>query len=83
MKFWKRDKKPKRDKGVGMDKTIKVKWIKSANGRPGYQMKTIRGLGFKRLYQTRLLPDQPAIRGMVKRVNHLLEIVESAEGEQG
>ncbi len=66
-----------------MDKTIKVKWIKSANGRPSYQMNTIRGLGFKRLYQTRLLPDQPAIRGMISRVGHLVEIIESAEGERG
>ena len=66
-----------------MDKTIRVKWIKSAIGRPGYQMKTVRGLGFKRLYQTLELIDRPAIRGMIDRVSHLVKVVESSEGEQG
>ncbi len=66
-----------------MEKMIKVKWIKSAIGRPAYQMKTIRGLGFKRLYQTVLLIDRPAIRGMVERVSHLVEVIESSAGEQG
>ncbi len=59
-----------------MDRTIRVKWIKSAIGRPGYQMKTIRGLGFKRLYETLELADQPAIRGMVRRVGHLVDVEE-------
>jgi len=40
------------DKGFPMEKTIRVKWMKSAIVAPSYQMKTIRGLGFKRLYQT-------------------------------
>ncbi len=65
-----------------MDRTIRVTWIKSAIGRPGYQMKTIRGLGFKRLYETLELADQPAIRGMLRRVSHLVK-VESSEGERG
>ena len=66
-----------------MEKTITVRWKKSAIGQPSYQMKTIRGLGFKRLYQTLVLPDRPAIRGMARRVGHLLEVIESFEGEQG
>jgi large subunit ribosomal protein L30 len=65
-----------------MEKTISVKWKKSAIGRAGYQAKTIRGLGFKRLYQTLTLPDRPEIRGMVQRVGHLLEVIESSEGER-
>jgi large subunit ribosomal protein L30 len=59
-----------------MEKTIKVKWKKSACGRPEDQRKTIRGLGFRRLNQTLVLPDQPSIRGMINRVIHLLEVVE-------
>jgi large subunit ribosomal protein L30 len=66
-----------------MDKTIRVKWIKSAIGRPGYQIETIRGLGFRRLHQTLELIDRPAIRGMIDRVSHLVKVVESSEGEQG
>jgi large subunit ribosomal protein L30 len=57
-----------------MEKTITVKWTRSAIGRPDYQRKTIKGLGFKRLNQTLTLPDRPEIRGMIQRVNHLLEV---------
>jgi large subunit ribosomal protein L30 len=57
-----------------MEKTIRVKWIKSAIGRIENQKKTIRALGFKRLQQTLTLPDRPEIRGMIHRVIHLLEV---------
>jgi len=63
--------------------TIKVKWIRSVIGRPGNQRKTIRGLGFKRLNQILTLPDRPEIRGMIHRVDHLLEILEGSEREHG
>ncbi len=62
-----------------MEKKIKVKWVKSAIGKPSYQMKTIRGLGFTRLNQILNLPDQPAIRGMVNRVGHLVEVMDRSE----
>jgi len=63
--------------------TITVKWIRSVIGRPENQRKTIRGLGFKRLNQTLTLSDRPEIRGMIHRVNHLLEILEGSERENG
>ena len=59
-----------------MDKMIRVKWTKSAIGKPSYQLKTIRGLGFRRLHQTVTLLDRPEIRGMIGRVNHLLEVID-------
>jgi large subunit ribosomal protein L30 len=58
-----------------MEKTITVKWIRSGIGRPGDQKETIRGLGFRRLNQTLTLPDRPEIRGMIHRVDHLLEVM--------
>jgi large subunit ribosomal protein L30 len=64
-----------------MEKRIKVKWRRSFIGRPDSQRRTIRGLGFKRLNQTLLLPDRPEIRGMVHRVGHLLEVLEGSERE--
>ncbi|MGA2468702.1 MAG: 50S ribosomal protein L30 [Thermodesulfobacteriota bacterium] len=64
-----------------IEHTITVKWIRSVIGRPENQRKTIRGLGFKRLNQILTLPDQPEIRGMIHRVNHLLEILEGSERE--
>jgi large subunit ribosomal protein L30 len=57
-----------------MDKTITVKWVRSAIGRIDDQKKTIRGLGFKRLHQTLTLLDRPEIRGMINRVLHLVEV---------
>jgi len=59
-----------------VEKTIAVKWVKSAIGKPAYQKKTIRGLGFRRLNQTLILPDQAQIRGLVGRVSHLLKVVD-------
>jgi large subunit ribosomal protein L30 len=59
-----------------MEKMIRVKWIKSAIGKPAYQKETLKGLGFRRLYETLTVVDRPEIRGMVHRVNHLLEVME-------
>jgi large subunit ribosomal protein L30 len=58
-----------------MEKTITVKWVRSVIGRIEDQKKTIRALGFKRLHQTLTLPDRPEIRGMINRVNHLVEVM--------
>jgi len=66
-----------------MEHTIKVKWIRSVIGKPDNQKKTIQGLGFKRLHQTLTLPDRPEIRGMIHRVNHLLDVREASEREHG
>lgn len=57
------------------EKKIKVKWVRSTIGRPEDQKKTIKALGFKRLYQTLVLPDRPEIRGMINKVIHLVEIL--------
>ena len=59
-----------------MEKTIQIKWKKSASGKPAYQRETLRGLGFKRLNQILTLPDRPEIRGMIVRVGHLVEVME-------
>lgn len=59
-----------------MEKTIRAKWKKSVINRTDDQKKTIQALGFKRLHQTLTLPDRPEIRGMIRRVSHLLEVME-------
>jgi len=58
---------------------LKIKWVKSAIGRTQDQRDTIRSLGFKKLQQERVVKNTPEIRGMVKKVIHLLEIVEDAK----
>ncbi len=55
---------------------LRVKWAKSFIGRSKDQRDTIRSLGFKRLYEERLLKNTPEIRGMIKKVIHLVKILE-------
>jgi large subunit ribosomal protein L30 len=60
----------------GQEKTIRVRWRKSAIGKPADQKRTIQGLGLRRLNQVVVLQDRPEIRGMISRVSHLVEVVE-------
>ena len=55
---------------------VRLKWIRSAICAPIKQKKVVRGLGFTRLNQVIERPDTPAIRGMVAKVPHLVEIVQ-------
>jgi large subunit ribosomal protein L30 len=57
--------------------TLQVTWKRSTIGRPKDQRATIRGLGLKRLNHTVELEDTPSIRGMVKKVIHLIEVTET------
>jgi len=55
---------------------IKVKMIGSVIGCPDKQRATVRGLGLRRLHQVVERLDTPEIRGMVKKIPHLVAIVE-------
>ena len=57
-------------------KMIKVTWIKSVIGYNKKQAKIIEALGFKKLNDTRLLPDNDSIRGSIFLVKHLLKVEE-------
>ncbi len=57
-------------------KTITVKQIGSPLRRPDIQRRTLIGLGLNKMHKTRVLEDTPAIRGMVNKIPHLVEIVE-------
>ena len=54
---------------------LQLKWIRSAICAPTKQKKVVEGLGFTRLNQIIERPDTPAIRGMVAKVPHLVEIL--------
>jgi large subunit ribosomal protein L30 len=54
-------------------KTVKVTLVKSVNGTKESHRATVRGLGLKRLNQTVVLEDTPAVRGMVNKVNYLVK----------
>lgn len=58
------------------DKTIKVTLIKSTIGFNKTQEKVVRALGFTKLGQTRILPDNECIRGSIFKVKHLFKVEE-------
>ncbi len=53
---------------------LRIRWVRSATGHPESVRATIRGLGFRRLHQAVERPDTPAIRGMLEKVRHLVEV---------
>lgn len=56
--------------------TIQLKWVRSAICTPVKHKKVVKGLGFTRLNQVIERPDTAAIRGMVKKIPHLVQVVE-------
>ena len=56
--------------------TIKVKQIKSKIGYPVDQKRTLEALGLRKIGQVVEKEDSPAIRGMIRKVHHLVTIVE-------
>ena len=55
---------------------LRVKYVKSAIGYPKDQKATITALGFRKLQQTVEHEDHPTIRGMIRKVNHLVQVEE-------
>src|SRR6266487_1351609 len=55
---------------------LRVKWVKSAIGYSKDQKATIRALGLRKLQQTVEHEDNPAMRGMIRKVNHLVKVEE-------
>ncbi|NDF60079.1 MAG: 50S ribosomal protein L30 [Crocinitomicaceae bacterium] len=56
--------------------TIKLKQVRSAIKRPAVQKATVKALGFRKLNQVVEHEATPQILGMVKKVQHLLQVVE-------
>jgi large subunit ribosomal protein L30 len=59
-------------------KTIRVTLIRSGINRPEPQKRTIAGLGLSKLGRSVTLPDNLAVRGMIRAVSHMVK-VEKAE----
>jgi large subunit ribosomal protein L30 len=56
--------------------TVTVKQIGSPIRRPDEQRQTLIGLGLNKLNRVRELKDTPEVRGMIRKVAHLVTIVE-------
>ncbi|MBW3578379.1 MAG: 50S ribosomal protein L30 [Actinobacteria bacterium] len=52
---------------------LRITQIRSLIGRPRDQRDTVRTLGLRRIRHTVVHPDRPEIRGMIRKVAHLVE----------
>ncbi len=59
-----------------MSTELKVSLIKSHIGKPASQRAVLNGLGLNKREKTVVLKDTPEIRGMIRKVAHLVKIVE-------
>ena len=55
-------------------KTVRVTQVGSPIGRKPGQRETLIGLGLNRRHRTRELEDTPSVRGMIRKVAHLLKV---------
>jgi large subunit ribosomal protein L30 len=58
------------------DKTIQVVLLRGSNHRLPTQRQTLEGLGLTKINRKKTLKDTPAIRGMIRKVAHLVKVVE-------
>ena len=65
-----------------MSKMLEITLRKSPIGRPGKHKAVLKGLGLTRLNKTVLRKDTPEIRGMIFKVNYMLEVKELGEGAE-
>jgi large subunit ribosomal protein L30 len=59
-------------------KRVRVTQVGSPIKRPASQRETLIGLGLNKLNRTRELEDTPAVRGMIRKVAHLVKVEEVA-----
>jgi large subunit ribosomal protein L30 len=59
------------------DKKIRVRQVKSVIGYDRKQRSTLKGLGLRRMNHQVELQDTPAIRGMIRKVSHLVLVEEA------
>jgi large subunit ribosomal protein L30 len=57
-------------------KTVTIEQIASPNRRPDRQRDTLIGLKLNKLHRRSTLQDTPEVRGMIKKIGHLVRVVE-------
>jgi large subunit ribosomal protein L30 len=55
---------------------LKITYVRSAIGHKPDQKATVRALGLRRLQQTIVRPDSPQLRGMLRKLRHLVKVEE-------
>jgi len=59
-------------------KTVTVQQIGSPLRRPADQKATLVGLGLNKMNRVRTLEDTPSVRGMIRKVSHLVRVIDEA-----
>ena len=57
-------------------KTLTVRQVRSQARRPAIQEATLKGLGLGKIGRSKVLEDTPAVRGMIRKVAHLITVSE-------
>ena len=60
----------------GERKTLKVKQVRSGIGCPREMRETLKALGLGKMHRVAERPDTPEVRGMIKKIPHLVQVVE-------
>lgn len=53
---------------------LKITQVRSSIKRPENQKRTLVALGLTKLHKTKEVEDSPAVRGMIRKVEHLLKV---------
>ncbi len=56
-------------------KTLTVKLVRSVAGTRASHRATVIGLGLRKLNSTKVLEDTPAVRGMINKVDYLVQVL--------
>ncbi len=58
------------------EKQLKITLVRSATGFEKSQGDTVKALGLRKLHKTVILKDIPSVRGMIKKISHLVSVEE-------
>ena len=65
----------KNSEKISEKQTLTVKLVRSINGTRQSHRDTVRGLGLRKLNSTKVLEDTPAVRGMINKVDYLVQVL--------
>lgn len=61
--------------------SLRIRQVRSGSGRPAVERRTLEALGLKHHQDEVVRRDHPALRGMLSRVRHLVEVIPATAGD--
>jgi large subunit ribosomal protein L30 len=62
--------------GAKSEGMLKLQQVRSGIGCPVEMRETLKALGFRRMHQIVERPDTPEVRGMIRKITHLVRVIE-------